>query len=351
MARIHLLVPLLLALAVATTACANHPTVKVCDPCGCRCVAAPIVTGCGEVPRGPAEPKTDVALMKVPVPDGVKEDFTPTQEEGLEQVLAKKKIRGLEWEETNLDTAITYLRTITGVNFQLSPKVREEKSEDVIYTLSFDDVSVKAVLDVMTEPFGLRWEPRDGVIWILTDEEIDGPRFLRYLHVKDLTGKGHPFEQGDELVEAIRLAVHPTYWDEKDATLELHKGILIARAPRAVLAGIDDFLTHERRKRAPVPLSAAWKKRTGTTKINLRVENSTLGDVIKILQIQTGFNLMIDPRIVSDVVRNPIVGLQLEDAPLSTALTMLAAAAGEDVLWIAQGNVLILTRKELLDGQ
>ena len=122
--RTHLIILPLLALALAASACANHPTVKVCDPCGCRCVGAPILTACGEVPRTPDDSPPPDPTPEDPTPDDQKLEFTPSPDDVIEQMLAKKKIRGLEWEGTNLDQAVTYLSTITGLKISISPKVR-----------------------------------------------------------------------------------------------------------------------------------------------------------------------------------------------------------------------------------
>ncbi len=75
-------------------------------------------------------------------------------------IVDKKRVKGLDWEEQNLDQVTSYLRTITGLNFYVSPKVRQEKFEDVVISTQLDDVSVRDILDtVVTDPYELRWEP------------------------------------------------------------------------------------------------------------------------------------------------------------------------------------------------
>ncbi len=240
---------------------------------------------CQEAPRRAAPTVRAKAPRSVPI---VKKPIMTEDERRIRDVLAKKRLKGLDWEEMNLDQAVAYLRTITGLNFYISPKVREEKFDDVMINAQLDDVSVEAVLSaVLTEPFELRWDVRDGVVWIYTPEAFAGTPSLR--------GKAAPGAKSDGK-----------------------------------------------------PLRSGPGSFGNTTTVSLSVSDQSLGDVIKMLQIQTGLNLMIDPRIPADVAKTRITALKLENAPLATALTMLAASAGDDCAWTRQGNVQVLTRKEFL---
>lgn len=107
-------------------------------------------------------------------------------------------------------------------------------------------------------------------------------------------------------------------------------------SPRAVHDDIDALLDKKRK-------GAAMSK-AKAVRISLAVEDTTVGQVIEKLQIQTGMSLMIDPRLSADASKQPIAGMKLEDTPLGTALTMVASAAGEHALWEGRGNVLLLTR-------
>ncbi len=285
-----------------------------------------------------------------------------TPDDRIVVALSKKRVKGLDWEEVNLDAAVTYLQAITGHKFHISPKVREEMFEDVIISAQLDDVSVKTILEsVVTEPFEMRWEVRKGVIWILTNEEIDGDIRLRYFDVKDLSVNIQNFSYNkfiDEPVKApsgppardladdIRKAVHPTYWDREDVTIEVRNGILIVRGSKAVHDAIDRWLASERERRAVNDAGKALQAKFAKTNVNLSVRGQSLRDVIRTLQIQTGFNLMIDPRSVAEVERNPISVLELKDVPLTTALTMLASYAGPQYVWLYRNNVAALTHKE-----
>jgi type II secretory pathway component GspD/PulD (secretin)/tetratricopeptide (TPR) repeat protein len=83
----------------------------------------------------------------------------------------------------------------------------------------------------------------------------------------------------------------------------------------------------------------------GTT-VNLSVDNQEFREVVKQLQIQTGYNIMVDPRIAPDVNENPVTGLTLTDVSLATALTMLQSAGGDEVVWTTKGSIIMFTNRE-----
>ena len=229
------------SLLLTLAACTNCPTVCVCDPCGCKPVAASILEGRTDIPR-PAE---TMGGAKAPAP--------ADRSLGPVYVLRTKTLRGLDWDGMTLDPALAYLRTVTGVAFTVSPKARAEKLDDIVYDLQLDGVSAATVLQLMTEPFGLRFEARDEVIWILTREELDGPLRLRYFDVKDLVGAEAAFESAEALTEEIRAGVAPAYWGQDEPTIEDRHGILIVRASQAVLERIGAWLSSHRRTLEPVP--------------------------------------------------------------------------------------------------
>jgi hypothetical protein len=164
-----------------------------------------------------------------------------------------KRIRGLSWDEVSLDTALAYLRTVTGKNFFVSPKAREEKFDEIVLSLQLDDVTVKDVLGLVTEPYGLRWEVRwergADLVAILTAEEFDGLVRLRYYDIKDLVTTP-PSADDTQLVAQLKKEleslVPPEDWGRDDLGLEARNGVLVARARPAVHAAIDAFLRARR---------------------------------------------------------------------------------------------------------
>ena len=97
------------------------------------------------------------------------------------------------------------------------------------------------------------------------------------------------------------------------------------------------------------PAAASLRAKIAATKINLTVKEQAFGDVVKILQIQTGFNIVIDPRVSGVIASVKLVGIQLSDAPLSAALTMLTEMVDDpNATWTVRGNVIVITSKEFV---
>ncbi len=188
---------------------------------------------------------------------------------GVLEIIDKKRVQDLTWEAQNLDQVVEYLRTITGLNYYVTPKVRQEKFDEVTVSANLDDVSVRTILtQVVTAPFDLSWEVRGGVIWIMMADEISGSMKLRYFDVKDLTVRIQNFRgqdinlapsnftppeppelkepesifPADQLVELIKETVGGEGKWEDPATLEHRNGILIARNVPEILSEVDDLL-------------------------------------------------------------------------------------------------------------
>ena len=224
--------------------------------CCCRTRCCPTVAAApdagAEAPASPTEPPADVEVWK---PERKK---APSQ--AAREILARKRIKGLDWEEQNLDQVLGYLRTITGVNFYLAPEAREERFDEVLISAQLDDISVETLLSrVITDPYDLTWDVREGIVWILTREQTDHELRLRYYDVKDLVvpiradgTEGDPRRDGvdaarlDDLQASIRKAVTPEQWTREDVTMEARHGILIVRAPRKLLQALDLYLARLR---------------------------------------------------------------------------------------------------------
>lgn len=317
--------------------------------CGCCCpprgrTCCPPATASGVVQLGPwvpAPPRPDLEVDEAT--QAAPADAGPTTTD-LRVMLSKKRVKGLEWEDANLDVALTYLRTITGVAFTVSPKAREALGESHAITLHLDDVAVDTVLDLVTSALGLRWQARDDGVQILGLDEIGGVTKLRYYDIKDLevpADRGAALRVSDpDVVAALKKAVHPEFWAQDGAVIETRNGVLIVSASPAVHDAIDAWLSDRRLVRLPPEL----RKKFEAVRVSLSIKDSTVNDVIKILTVQTGLNLMIDPR-ASDLGKKRVVAWEFEDAPLVRILRLIAEVAQGDVpvVWGGQGTVAMLT--------
>ncbi|MHC5011085.1 MAG: hypothetical protein ACYTG6_09070, partial [Planctomycetota bacterium] len=110
--------------------------------------------------------------------------------------------------------------------------------------------------------------------------------------------------------------------------------LLVGAAGSAPLAADDDAAAR------------ALRVRLEQTRVDLAVDEAEFGEVVDRVRIQTGINLLIDPRIEYDVRENVVVSLYVEDLALSTVLDLLQASAGEDCVWVLRGNAVVITRRE-----
>ncbi len=82
----------------------------------------------------------------------------------------------------------SFLQSLTGVNFMLSPKaVSELDEEQKSIKLQLPERSVRKVLDIITETHeSLRWKVEDGVVKFVTKDELKGGQVLSTYEVRDL---------------------------------------------------------------------------------------------------------------------------------------------------------------------
>ncbi len=190
------------------------------------------------------------------------------------------RVRGLSFEDQNLDQVMTWLQSCTGVSFHLTPTARRARFDDVRITVpGLDDVSILWVLtNVVTTPYDLLWEVRDGVVTIATKNEVRPELRLKYFDVKDLAVKIRNFKgneiflspssyippqppelaevepvfPSDPLVEAIRSAVDPGTWDVRGASIDVKNGTLIVKHTSAAIESVRLFLELLREALHPV---------------------------------------------------------------------------------------------------
>jgi tetratricopeptide (TPR) repeat protein len=188
--------------------------------------------------------------------------------------LAGTRVFQIDWKpgDVTLSSAIAYLRSVTGLNFILSQKIKEEKADQEII-LKVDNVSVQQVLDLITEPNEMAWKVRNGVIMVLAkDEALDRP-VLQFYDVKDLVAKiqdfpgqeinlvpskyqppeaaevpepQSPFEI-DSLIEVIKQTIDPPAWELEGVNIEPKNGVLVVRQIPEVHQKIGQFLSDLRK--------------------------------------------------------------------------------------------------------
>lgn len=105
---------------------------------------------------------------------------------GIYATLESRRVSKLVWQDETLSGAVSYLRTITGVNFHITSRVAAEQADNVALTFTLDDVSVKTILDFITEQNEMKWTIEDGIVKIAMPDEVSGRTKLEFFDVKDL---------------------------------------------------------------------------------------------------------------------------------------------------------------------
>ena len=130
---------------------------------------------CGR-PPWPA-PAPDAASCAAPPPSANATPPAPAPQakvgdQRAQEILKEKRVKGLTFTDANLDAVASYLHTVTGLAFVISPKVRAAKFDAVKVNIPLtDNVAAAEILDIVTAPNDLRWEIRGGDVWIVTADE------------------------------------------------------------------------------------------------------------------------------------------------------------------------------------
>jgi type II secretory pathway component GspD/PulD (secretin) len=108
--------------------------------------------------------------------------------ERLNAVRFAPKFKGPDGEGVPLTEIAAFLQNLTGVNFLVSNKVKEELDEEQQQVnLELDERSVRSVLDIIAETHDpLRWTVQDGVVKFVTKEETYGGQILITYEVRDI---------------------------------------------------------------------------------------------------------------------------------------------------------------------
>ncbi|HVS08910.1 MAG TPA: hypothetical protein VMS76_03475, partial [Planctomycetota bacterium] len=143
--------------------------------------------------------------------------------ERLETVRFAPRFVGPDGEGSPLSEIAAYLQNLTGVNFLVSSRVREELDEDDrTIKLELPERSVRKVLDIIADTSeSLRWKIEDGVVKFVTREEMIGGQVLRMYEVRDII---HPVPN----FPAREVNVTPSGGlEQPDEDLEEREGLVV----------------------------------------------------------------------------------------------------------------------------
>ena len=218
----------------------------------------------------------EISRRKPLITGNTKAQAPDPRAEQILNTLSQKRVYDLKFEsgDITLSGAIEYMRSVTGLNFVLSQKVKDDKADTEI-DLNLDNVSVRQVLDLITEPNEMAWKIRNGVVMILNKEEALDKAVLQFYDVKDLVAKisdfpgqeinlvpskyqppepadadaepSSPFEV-DSLMDVIRQTIEPDSWDTvENANIEPKNNVLVITTTPDIHRKIGQFLSDLRK--------------------------------------------------------------------------------------------------------
>ena len=128
---------------------------------------------------------------RTPYEFGGKDPVGAADKEAVMRILSERRVParfGADGEGAPLEEVASYLQNVTGVNFVLSTKVRDElPEEEKSIQLDLPERSVKQLLDIITEVReNLRYKIEDGVVKFVTKDELVGGQVLRMYEVRNL---------------------------------------------------------------------------------------------------------------------------------------------------------------------
>ena len=171
----------------------------------------------------------------------------------------------LDFQDAPLESVVDYVREISDMNFFVDSKVREL---DINISLKVSDISLRSVFRLMLEPHGCDVTYQDGLIKLMTKEDIvDKNVILRLFDVRDILYPIRDFPgvdlvlNGDSLGVATRMLTEDmgggempieelvrahtggTSWDENERTsVSLQNGLLIVKNTPTVFRQITRLL-------------------------------------------------------------------------------------------------------------
>jgi len=205
----------------------------------------------------------EATLVTIPFPeDWFEGRGEPPGDAAVFELLASKRVKDLTWDHANLDEVVAYLRTASGLDVVLTPGVGYVAFDEIEISLDLDDVTLETVLDLVTEPYELRWMVEDGRVKIATKEEASGGIAIRYFDLLDLLPGSDdlladarvPPPEPPKPVEPSGIDLEGTVLDlirettggagawERPAVLEIRNRIVIARSDPQTLERVGAFI-------------------------------------------------------------------------------------------------------------
>jgi len=195
----------------------------------------------------------------------VAQETTDPRKQEIVNKLSTMRI-SLDFKDTSLDDAISFLRDFTGINFYIDPDIRTKLSDDQLkVTMHVNDLLLKSALKLMITSKDLTVVYKEGVLVVQHKDKAQAAVSMQVYDVRDLLFKLQDFpgpkvelQQGsggggaltgatftleepksvvteEFITEMVKTNTGERSWDENpNASINLANGLLVVTQSRRV---------------------------------------------------------------------------------------------------------------------
>jgi len=164
----------------------------------------------------------------------------------------------IEYDENQFSEVMAELSERFRLNFILHQTAMDDSlTEEELVTIGLRGVSLAKALELLLEPFNATYAIEEGVVIIISRDNVNDPEFLRLkmFDCKKLVA-AFPSPKGGEsgekaLLDLVRSMVNPDSWQANgtgEGTLSIVRGVLIANQNESSLRKISEMLLDLRGK-------------------------------------------------------------------------------------------------------
>jgi tetratricopeptide (TPR) repeat protein len=187
-------------------------------------------------------------------------------------IIAKLESTRIEhrFADADVENWAAYYQGVTGVNFFVTPAVKELGDAAKLTDFHLPPMSVYKALETIGNLTGTKWKVANGVVQIVTPDKAGGRMYLVPYEVRDIV-QGVPDKAGPELklkapeeddagfgdegeeakptvvdasklVDLIRVHIAPESWDAGEANITEQRGVLLVRQNKEVHGQVRQLL-------------------------------------------------------------------------------------------------------------
>lgn len=260
----------------------------------------------------------------------------------------EKKI-SFEFDEANLVEALDYIRVKAGVNIVIHEESRSEL-EDIPITLKVTDLEVGSTIDLLVRLAGMEHALMHGAVMVAVPGGLPPPIEQRVYNLKTLL-KTLPAESEDsdsfpedELMDLLRDLVYPGTWDEyPEADITFWGNLMLVKQMAEVHTQLERVLNALlNRGKEPVRAVPDWKAKVeaGLAKrISVNFAETPLQAAVQFISQTAGVAVVVSPEVFEygDWV---IPELRIENGTVGDVLRLIAEYCETDL--VVRRGVLML---------